>query len=175
MMYIFDFGRESKTGQNQSPSILASFSKSTIIWLCDTTCIELYWFYITSWTLPASSALPYPDVSSVLLYSNSNMSPTYFNCAEKSSFVSSSSQLSSHKCIFPLGKSVFSSVQSAEHQLAAHKYIVKYTNLRLGSPRIHHPPPTLRAELARLLRSMLRRLRLCPYCLCPWRTRWRQT
>lgn len=46
-------------------------------------------------------------------------SVTYFNCAEKSSLVSSSSQLSSHRCVLSPGTSVSSCVQSAITQSSA--------------------------------------------------------
>lgn len=49
-------------------------------------------------------------------------STTYFNCFEKSSLVSSSSQLSSHKCVVPPscpgGTSLSSGAQSAAYQSA---------------------------------------------------------
>jgi len=54
---------------------------------------------------PSSSTPPYPlSVSQPLSHPTSPLKPseTHFNCTEKSSLVSSSSQLSSHKCVlFP--------------------------------------------------------------------------
>src|ERR1700712_2079847 len=71
---------------------------------------------MTSFLLQPSSVLPCRiyqlPISSNSCPNNPELGGTHFSCAEKSSLVSSSSQLSSHKCVFPLGKSVFSSVQS---------------------------------------------------------------
>lgn len=50
---------------------------------------------------------------------------TYLNCTANSSLVSSSSQLSSQRCVFPPGICVSSSVQSTPHQ---------YTLLFLPNP-----------------------------------------
>lgn len=61
---------------------------------------------------------------------------TYFNCAEKSSLVSSSSQLSSHRCVLSPGTSASSCVQSEKHicqpNSASHR----------SSRAIAHPLPT---------------------------------
>ncbi|KAJ8607295.1 hypothetical protein MRB53_040393 [Persea americana] len=71
---------------------------------------------------------------------------TYFSIFEKSSFVSSSSQLSSHKCLFAspfAANSVSSSSQSASRSLSGVMAQTKVrAYLRRESPRTHRPLPT---------------------------------
>src|SRR5690242_11930182 len=76
--------------------------------------------------MPSSSASSFPNL--LQLFPESQLAPTqshnqpqsrrqtkptYLNCTAKSSFVSSSSQLSSHRCALPLGICVSSSFQSS--------------------------------------------------------------
>jgi hypothetical protein len=70
----------------------------------------------------------------------------YANCFEKSSFASSSSQLSSHRCWLPLGSSVSSSAQSIvpKGQLVyfishIQAYVGRYPYLQQGNPRTRRP------------------------------------
>ena len=88
----------------------------------------------------------------VKLLQTSQPSATNLNCAEKSSLVSSSSQLSSHKCVLSPGTSVSSCVQSVIISLLAFPFLVHRvppkgqmgsgtTYYLQGNPQTHRLPP----------------------------------
>lgn len=128
-----------------------------------------------------------PEVHvSILTIPNQSRKPiTHFNCFEKSSLVSSSSQLSSHKCVDPpspgtscssAGQSKHNLKRQPSHSINVLPYVMverilvccsvkglcMVWYLRRGNPRIHHLPRERRRGFVRL--SLLwregRRLRL---------------
>jgi hypothetical protein len=65
---------------------------------------------------------------------------THRNCLLKSSFSSSSSQLSSHRCVVPLGTSVSSWAQSTTDQPTPGNVPRNLTHPQQGNLRTHHLP-----------------------------------
>lgn len=102
---------------------------------------------------------------------------TYLSCFEKSSFCSSSSQLSSHKCRLPLGSSVSSSAQSRETSVSVQVAMQKIcsTNLQLGSPRTRRLLLTRRSassapsQASHLTLASLERLLMTSYLDCMYK------
>jgi hypothetical protein len=92
-----------------------------------TPCCYAVVFSIHFFALTFSSSSLLKQISS---YTVSLMVFTYFNCFEKSSLVSSSSQLSSQRCVFPPGTSASSCGQSRTSQ---HVYLAFVYNSTVPS------------------------------------------
>jgi hypothetical protein len=105
---------------------------------------------------------------------------TYLSCTEKSSLVSSSSQLSSHRCVFVCCAPTSSSfAQSSTYKvsLMTHISCLGLPHLLLGSPQIHHPlliaPPAFVVAVVVICPALCFRLALrCLSCPLLRRTWW---
>src|SRR5882757_1465740 len=85
---------------------------------CNTFVILRFREFSSTCLLRPSSTPPYRKLVCLVVTRHTSSVLTYFNCLLKSSFSSSSSQLSSQRCVVPPGTSVSSCDQSVHTALA---------------------------------------------------------